>query len=151
MEYVLIYCCFAVQGSIHIAESWRMLHSIAAQVEYVNQLNLSLQDLVQYSLDQYETAASNTNRTTVQETTKVWFALTKLFRLSNRDFLNSWFCAVCKPYAVVGYFWAIQNDAKKCKIRSLKPWHMGTHLRVFSKRSNEYQHDRVCQADIGHS
>ena len=25
----------------------------------------------------------------------------------------------------------------------LKPWHMGTHLRVLSDLSNEYQHDRV--------
>ena len=36
-------------------------------------------------------------------------------------------------------------NTKWCKKpeKWLRPWHMGTHLRVLSELSNEYQHDRV--------
>ena len=40
---------------------------------------------------------------------------------------------VFNPYAAGGYILPIQNDAKKKLLKWLKPWHMGTHLRVLSE------------------
>ncbi|XP_074641822.1 uncharacterized protein LOC141899427 isoform X2 [Tubulanus polymorphus] len=40
------------QNTAHIAETWRMLHSVAAQLEYINCLNLSIQELILYGLEE---------------------------------------------------------------------------------------------------
>ena len=44
---------FYLQGRGHIVDTWRMLHSVAGQIEYVIELGRSLMDLTQYVLDHY--------------------------------------------------------------------------------------------------
>ena len=48
---IYIYIVFAWQGSSLVAEAWQILHSTAGQIEYVNSLARSLQDLIHYAID----------------------------------------------------------------------------------------------------
>ena len=54
---MLNYNVHVLQGSSVVCEVWRMLHSVAGQLEYTVHLGRSLQDAIRYSLELFANAA----------------------------------------------------------------------------------------------